>query len=151
MASAGEEIEPARGLTSVTAAACLNCGAPLNGPFCSACGQRAVPPHPTTKELVGDAYDELVGWDGKFAKTLRLLLVHPGALTRAVIEGQRNSYVRSVRLYLLCSILYFSSRPAHHCLMSVHRSTSDSALALAKLRLPAKRRLPRRSQRGMAA
>ena len=107
MASAGEEIEPAGGLTSVTAAACLNCGATLDGPFCSACGQRVVPPHPTTKELVGDAYDELVGWDGKFARTLRLLLAHPGALTRAVIEGQRNSYVRSVRLYLLCSILYF--------------------------------------------
>ena len=66
-----------------------------------------VPPHPTTKELVGDAYDELVGWDGKFARTLRLLLAHPGALTRAVIEGRRDSYVRSVRLYLLCSILYF--------------------------------------------
>ena len=36
MASAGEEIEPARGLTSVTAAACLNCGAVLSGPFCAA-------------------------------------------------------------------------------------------------------------------
>ncbi len=89
------------------ATVCLNCDAPLSGPFCSACGQRVVPPHPTTKELVGDAYDELVGWDGKLARTLRLLLVHPGALTRAVIEGRRNSYVRSVRLYLLCSILYF--------------------------------------------
>lgn len=89
------------------ATACLNCDAPLGGPFCSACGQRVVPPHPTTKELVGDAYDELVGWDGRFARTLRLLLAHPGALTRAVIEGRRNSYVRSVRLYLLCSILYF--------------------------------------------
>ena len=108
MASAGEEIEPARRLTSVTSAACLNCGATLNGPFCSACGQRAVPPHPTTKELVGDVYDELVGWDGKFARTLRLLLAHPGALTRAVIEGRRNSYVRSVRLYL-CAVSCTSS------------------------------------------
>ena len=53
------------------ATACLNCGATLNGPFCAACGQRVVPPHPTAKELVGDAYDELVGWDGKFARTIR--------------------------------------------------------------------------------
>jgi hypothetical protein len=66
-----------------------------------------VPPHPTTKELVGDAYDELVGWDGKFARTLRLLLAHPGELTRAVIEGKPGRYVRSVRLYLMCSVLYF--------------------------------------------
>ena len=89
------------------ATTCLNCDASLSGPFCSQCGQRVVPPHPTTKELVGDAYEELVGWDGKFARTLRLLLAHPGALTREVIEGRRNSYIKSVRLYLLCSILYF--------------------------------------------
>jgi hypothetical protein len=86
---------------------CLNCGAALAGPFCSHCGQRVIPPHPTTKELVGDAYDELVGWDGKFARTIRLLLTRPGELTRAVIEGQRNRYVRPVKLYLSCSVLFF--------------------------------------------
>jgi hypothetical protein len=103
MADAGEEVELARAVTG----ACLNCGATLNGPFCPACGQRVVPPHPTTKELVGDAYDELIGWDGKFARTIRLLLSQPGELTSAVIGGQRARYVGSVRLYLLCSVLFF--------------------------------------------
>jgi hypothetical protein len=59
---------------------CLNCGRPLSGPFCSHCGQRAIPPHPTTRDLAGDAYSELVGWDGKVADTIRLLLRHPGEL-----------------------------------------------------------------------
>jgi hypothetical protein len=86
---------------------CLNCGEPLTGPFCSTCGQRAVPPHPTTQELIGDAYNELVGWDGKFARTIRLLLTRPGELTRAVVGGQRARYVSSVRLYLMCSVLFF--------------------------------------------
>ena len=86
---------------------CLNCGEPVNGPFCAHCGQRVVPPHPTTKELVGDAYDELVGWDGRFARTIRLLLTRPGELTRSVIAGQRARYVGSVRLYLMCSVLFF--------------------------------------------
>ncbi len=86
---------------------CLDCGAPLAGPFCAHCGQRDVPPHPTTKELVGDAYDELVGWDGKFARTMRLLVTRPGELTRAAIEGQRTRHVRPVKLYLLCSVLFF--------------------------------------------
>jgi hypothetical protein len=79
---------------------CLNCGTALNGPFCSQCGQRVIPPHPTTRELVGDAYNELVGWDGKFA-------TQPGTLTRAVIDGQRTRYVSAVRLYLMCSVLFF--------------------------------------------
>lgn len=85
----------------------MNCASTLSGPFCSTCGQRVVPPHPTTKELVGDAYDELVGWDGKFARTIRLLLTRPGELTRAVIEGQRTRYVRPVKLYLSCSVVFF--------------------------------------------
>lgn len=66
-----------------------------------------MPSHPTTRELVGDAYDELVGWDGKFARTIRLLLTRPGELTRAVIGGQRARYVGSVRLYLMCSVAFF--------------------------------------------
>jgi hypothetical protein len=68
------------------------------------------PPHPTTKELVGDAYGELVGWDGKFARTIRLLLTRPGELTRTAIEGQRARHVGSVRLYVMCSVLFFLVR-----------------------------------------
>src|SRR5262245_56170061 len=96
---------PERGENSTTG--CLNCGASLTGAFCAACGQRVVPPHPTAKELVGELYDELAGWDGKFARTIRLLLTQPGELTRAVIEGQRTRYVKAVRLYLICSVLFF--------------------------------------------
>jgi hypothetical protein len=103
MAGAGEETELAR----VTVAACLNCGAALGGPFCAQCGQRAIPPHPTIREQVGDAYAELVGWDGKFVRTIRLLLTRPGELTRSVIEGQRTKYVSAARLYLMCSVVFF--------------------------------------------
>jgi hypothetical protein len=88
-------------------AVCLNCNAPLTGPFCSGCGQRAVPPHPTTRELAGDAWAELIGWDGKFATTIRLLLRRPGELTRVLLEGRRAQYISPVRLYLMCSVLYF--------------------------------------------
>jgi hypothetical protein len=89
------------------AAVCLNCREPLNGPFCGQCGQRALPPHPTVRELAGDAYNELLGWDGKFAATLRLLVTRPGELTRAWLDGQRALYLSPVRLYLMCSLVYF--------------------------------------------
>jgi hypothetical protein len=86
---------------------CLNCGHVLNGPFCPQCGQRDVPPHPTLRELAGDAWNELVGWDGKLARTLITMFRRPGELTRAVLEGQRIRYVSPVRLYVACSLLYF--------------------------------------------
>ena len=59
------------------------------------------------RELAGDAYNELIGWDGKFAATLRALIARPGELTREFLEGRRTRYVSPVRLYLMCSLVYF--------------------------------------------
>jgi hypothetical protein len=84
----------------------LNCGATLDGRFCSACGQRVVPPHPTVHELAGDAWNELSGYDGRIAATFRGLL-KPGLLTRRYVEGQRARYLPPVRLYLIVSVVYF--------------------------------------------
>jgi hypothetical protein len=89
------------------AARCLNCGEPLSGRFCSSCGQRAVPAYPTLRELVGDAWQELSGYDGRVARTFRHLLWRPGALTLEVLEGHRARYVSPVRVYLVASVLYF--------------------------------------------
>jgi hypothetical protein len=86
---------------------CLNCGEPLHGPFCSRCGQRAVPAYPSLRELVGDAWHELSGYDGRVVRTFRQLLRHPGALTIEVMEGHRARYVSPVRIYLVASLLYF--------------------------------------------
>lgn len=94
------------------ATVCQNCGAALDGRFCARCGQRAIPPRPTVRELVGDAWDELVGWDGRLLRTVRLLVLHPGELTRAAVEGRRARYVSPVRLYLACSIAYFFAAAA---------------------------------------
>ncbi|HEX4914225.1 MAG TPA: DUF3667 domain-containing protein [Vicinamibacterales bacterium] len=85
---------------------CLNCGAPLYGSFCAACGQRDVPPHPTARELAGDAWQELSGYDGRIMATIRGLL-RPGFLTREYVEGRRAAYLPPVRVYLTVSVLYF--------------------------------------------
>ena len=85
---------------------CLNCGTPLQGAFCAACGQRAVPPNPTVRELAGDAWHELSGYDGRIMSTIRGL-VRPGFLTREYLEGRRAHYVPPVRLYLVVSVVYF--------------------------------------------
>ena len=85
---------------------CLNCSAPLHGAFCAACGQRAVPPNPTVRELAGDAWNELTGYDGRVMETIRGL-ARPGFLTRAYLEGRRAQYLPPVRVYLFVSVIYF--------------------------------------------
>jgi hypothetical protein len=95
------------GSDDLTAARCLNCGEPLRGPFCSGCGQRAIPAYPTLRELVGDAWQELSGYDGRVLRTFRYLMRRPGALTLEVLEGHRARYVSPVRVYLVASLIYF--------------------------------------------
>jgi hypothetical protein len=65
-----------------------------------------VPPNPSVRELVGDAWMELTGDDGRIVETVRSL-VHPGRLTREFLEGHRARYISPVRLYLTASLLYF--------------------------------------------
>ena len=93
-------------------AQCLNCGTGLAGPFCAQCGQRDIPPYPSVRELAVDAFWELSGWDGRFASTVRTLVRRPGLLTREFLEGRRARYISPLRLYLLCSLLYFVSAAA---------------------------------------
>ena len=93
-------------------AACLNCGTSLTGPFCSQCGQRDVPPYPSVRELVVDAFWELSGWDGRFASTLRALVSKPGRLTLDFLEGRRARYISPLRLYLMASLVYFLAAAA---------------------------------------
>lgn len=101
------EIEAARAAGEPWATKCLNCNADLNGHFCSACGQRVVPPHPTLRELLGEALSEFAGWDGKVAATAKLLLRKPGALTCEYLAGRRASYIQPLRLYLTFSVAFF--------------------------------------------
>jgi len=89
--------------------ACLNCGAELGGAFCARCGQRAVALRPTVHELLHEAFHELAHFDGKILRTLKLLLFKPGALTREFLDGIRARSVTPIRLYLLCSLLFFGT------------------------------------------
>ena len=107
-ASRAAELSPADSATpEPKVAACLNCATPLAGPYCSNCGQRDVPPYPSVRELAVDAFWELSGWDGRFATTVRALFRQPGLLTREFLEGRRARYFSPLRLYLMCSLVYF--------------------------------------------
>lgn len=116
-------------------ASCLNCGAPLTGPFCAACGQRDIPPYPSTRELVVDAFWELSGWDGRFATSVRALVQHPGLLTREFLEGRRARFLSPLRLYLLASLAYFVlSAAAPNVRLPIKKPDASTATAGAKSR-----------------
>src|SRR5258706_9109608 len=89
-------------------AGCANCGAPLSGPFCQACGQKAAGRNVSLHDFFHEAFHEFAHVDGKIVQTLRLLLTKPGQLTHEFLEGRRERYVSPLRLYLTCSLIFFA-------------------------------------------
>jgi len=92
---------------SAQPASCLNCGVSLTGHYCAGCGQREIDPRPTLRELVHEAAEELLGWDGKLVRTFKLLFAKPGALTQEYLAGRRASFLSPIRIYLACSVIAF--------------------------------------------
>ena len=89
-------------------AACANCGASLQGTYCSHCGQKVAPLNPTLGEFLHELVHEIAHVDGKIVTTLRLLITRPGFLSLEHFEGRRARYVAPIRLYLLLSVACFA-------------------------------------------
>jgi hypothetical protein len=87
---------------------CANCEAPLVGPYCSQCGQRAadriVPLHEMTQEWIEDLFE----FDIRIFRTLPTFFFKPGRLTKEYVQGRRVRYVRPLRLYLVASFILFT-------------------------------------------
>ena len=85
---------------------CLNCGAQLDGAFCSSCGQRAHL-HRSLVHLGHDILHGVFHFEGKMWRTIPELFFHPGRLTRRYIDGERAKFVSPMALYLFTVFLMF--------------------------------------------
>jgi hypothetical protein len=95
---------------------CLNCGEVLLGAYCRACGQKGGAPPLHFHDFVQELMHELLHFDSKIWRTLKLLVFSPGTLTREIIAGSRVRYVGAVRLFLVSSVVLFGllAFSAHH-------------------------------------
>src|SRR4051794_38334780 len=85
-------VNPA-GATDAVEQGCLNCGAPLGGPYCAICGQKDPKPDLTLREFVHETTHELTDWDGKVPRTLKALVLRPGLLTIDYLSGRRARWL----------------------------------------------------------
>ena len=88
-------------------AACLNCGTPLAGAYCSTCGQHGHI-HRTLTAFFHDLLHSVFHFEGRFWKTLPLLVWRPGELTRRYVDGQRARFVSPMALFLFSVFLMFA-------------------------------------------
>jgi hypothetical protein len=86
---------------------CRNCAAPLEGEYCSRCGQREGRGDLHFSEAIGELADDVVAWDSRLWRTLWPLVFKPGYLTAEFIAGRKARYVAPFRLYLIISFILF--------------------------------------------
>lgn len=90
---------------------CLNCGTELSGEFCHHCGQSAQSVRRPFWSLLGESIETLLSLDSRAARTLPGLLLQPGKVTRAYLDGQRARFIPPFRLYVLASLIFFVVLP----------------------------------------
>lgn len=88
-------------------ASCLNCGTPLQGPFCHYCGQPDKNFLRFFPVLLRELLEDFLDFDSRFMRTMKPLLFKPGKLTRDYLDGRRFRYTPPLRLYIFSSIACF--------------------------------------------
>ncbi len=98
---------PAESATAAVQAQCANCGAPLLGAHCYACGQPVKGMVRHLSSILADAADSILNIDSRIFRTLPALFLRPGFLTTEYFAGRRVRYVTPFRLYFFLSIAAF--------------------------------------------
>jgi hypothetical protein len=86
---------------------CMNCGTPLQGPFCHYCGQPDKNFMRFFPVLMRELLEDFLDFDSRFMRTIKPLMFRPGRLTRDYLDGRRFRYVPPLRLYVFSSIAFF--------------------------------------------
>lgn len=89
---------------------CLNCGNPVQGNFCTQCGQSISTGRITFKETFSNFLSSTFSFEGPLLITLHHLFLKPGTLFREFIAGKRKKYYQPVQFYVLLTAVYLIVR-----------------------------------------
>lgn len=88
---------------------CGNCGAPMRGPYCYACGQPEKGMIRHLASVMADVADTIFNVDSRIFRSILPLYLRPGFLTNEYFAGRRTRYVTPFRLFFfLCVISFFA-------------------------------------------
>ncbi|MBX2968154.1 MAG: DUF3667 domain-containing protein [Cyclobacteriaceae bacterium] len=87
---------------------CLNCGTSFQGKFCNRCGEKVVDKRERSiRHFVGEVLNAFTFLDGKFPRSVKSILFHPGKLASDNVRGVRVPYMKPVSLFFVANFLYF--------------------------------------------
>ena len=117
---------------------CPSCAEPGRGRYCSACGERFLVDHDFSLRhfFLETVPHEVLDIDGKFLRTLKLLLLRPGMLASEYVVGRRQRYVGPLRFYVIAFLLHATLAAllaGHGPSLSEHIREIDPTQLLARL------------------
>jgi hypothetical protein len=87
---------------------CPTCATTVTTAFCAACGEEPVPPRDLTlRGLAAKLVHAVTSIDAKTARSARVLLASPGALTLAWSRGVRKPYITPFALFVVANVIFF--------------------------------------------
>ncbi|WP_440225355.1 DUF3667 domain-containing protein [Dokdonella sp. MW10] len=104
--------------------ACPNCGAPIQGPYCYACGQSEKGMIRHLSAVTSDLADIVFNVDSRIFRSLRDVYFRPGFMTTEYIAGRRARYVTPFRLFFFLCVFSFLAMQ-----MSMDMPAADRAMA----------------------
>ncbi len=88
-------------------APCKNCGTIVAERYCTHCGQLGADFQRPIWKLVTESLSDMFALDGRIWRTLPMLMLRPGRVTRSYLDGQRARFVPPFRMFLLTSVIFF--------------------------------------------
>lgn len=88
---------------------CTNCEVELDQTenFCPSCGQKNLDRKVHFWVFIGDFIRDEFNLDNRFFRSFKQLILKPGFLTVAFMEGKRRSYLRPSQMFLIAGFLCF--------------------------------------------
>lgn len=88
---------------------CKSCGNAVGGLYCTVCGEKVLTPDDhTLKHYLGALLNAFTFADSKFWNTLKAVVLRPGELSAAYMDGRRVKYMRPVAFFFLANFIYFA-------------------------------------------
>jgi uncharacterized protein DUF3667 len=88
---------------------CPTCHTGVATPFCPDCGEHPLQTRELTlRGLVEQVFEAFTNIDSKLVRSFRNLLMHPGFLTVAYLQGRRKAFLGPVPLFLIANVVFFA-------------------------------------------
>ncbi|HQQ98594.1 MAG TPA: DUF3667 domain-containing protein [Cyclobacteriaceae bacterium] len=87
---------------------CITCGTTFHGRYCNRCGEKVVEPYERSIVAFLDGLlNAFTFLEGKFFRSIKLLMTKPGQLSRNIADGNQVPYMRMLNLFFVANFFYF--------------------------------------------